>query len=363
MAQNVYIHIPFCKQKCHYCSFISFVDLKLKSKYIEQLKSEITLHYQKEPLKTLYFGGGTPSILNIEDFETIITLFNITQNTEITVELNPENLNIEYLKGLKSLGVNRLSFGCQTFDDTMLKSIGRKHSSIDVVNAIELSNNVGFENLSVDLIYGLPAQNVKDFETDLVKAASMNIKHISLYGLKIDEGCYFATHPPAKLPDSDSQAEMYLTAIKILKNYGFEHYEISNFAQPNYQSKHNLNYWDNNSYYGFGIAAHGYISGIRYSNFEDFDNYFKSGDKQHLYEHEVTSQEQLEEEIFLGFRKMQGICVEAINTKYNIDFDQKYKPILDKYQYSGHLELEDNFYRLTESGILVSNTILADFIE
>lgn len=362
MTQNVYIHIPFCKQKCRYCSFISYPDLSVKKQYLQSLAQEIIYFYKKEQLKTLYFGGGTPSLLTPEEFNRLISLFNISPETEVSAELNPENITVDYLKELKAAGINRLSFGCQTFDNKKLTAIGRKHTAQDVINAVNLAFKAGFNNINLDFIYGLPDQTVKDFENDLKKAVTLGIQHISLYGLKIDEGCFFASHRPDNLPDSDIQADMYLKAIEVLTLNGFEHYEISNFSKPDFQSRHNLNYWNNNSYYGFGLAAHGYNAGIRYSNHEGFELYLKNP-VSHAYRHKVTFDEKLEEEIFLGFRKTSGISVKKINDGYGINFEQKYGQTIEKYISSGHLEKNGNFYRLTTKGILVSNIILSDFLQ
>lgn len=361
MVKNAYIHIPFCKSKCKYCSFVSYPSLDLKERYLDALQKEIKYHYKNEPLKTLYIGGGTPSILEVFEIEAIARNFNFEKDYEFTVELNPETLNAEYFQGLKEVSVNRLSFGCQTFDDNILKLIGRRHNSEQVKTAVKFAQDIGFENISLDFIYGLPAQTIEGFEADLREADGLGVKHISLYGLKIDEGCYFFSNPPENLPDNDTQADMYLRAIETLTTSGFEHYEISNFAHKGFESRHNLNYWDNNTYYGFGLAAHGYVEGVRYSNYEDFESYFKFP---HIHDliHRPDKSEQLEEEIFLGFRKMSGLNVEDINRKFGIDFDKKYSDILTKYLESKHILKTEKGYRLSDSGILVSNIILADFI-
>lgn len=362
MTENVYIHIPFCKSKCKYCSFVSFPKLELKDNYLKALMSEIKNSYKGELLNTLYFGGGTPSLLNPNEFSKLIELFNTNSKTEITAELNPENINLDYLNNLKKIGINRLSFGCQTFNDEILKLIGRRHNSKDVENVVNHSFNAGFNNISLDFIYGLPKQTIYDFEKDLKHAINLGIQHISLYGLKIDNNCYFAKHIPLNLPDDDMQAEMYLKAIEILTENNFEHYEISNFAKPDYTSKHNLNYWDNNTYYGFGLAAHGYENNIRYSNTKDLEEYINNPLK-HKNTHKLSKQEQLEEEIFLGFRKMEGINIEKVNQKFNINFRKKYAPIIDKYILYKFLKETNTGFTLTNEGILISNTILADFLE
>lgn len=362
MPKNVYIHIPFCKSKCKYCSFVSFPKLEQKENYLDALKKEIHQNYKNEILNTLYFGGGTPSLLTPQEFHDLINIFNINKNTEITAELNPENITFEYLQELKSSGVNRLSFGCQTFNDKILKIIGRRHLAKDVISAVNKAQKAGFENISIDFIYGLPEQKLSDFENDLEKAISLNIQHISLYGLKIDEDCYFAKNPPKKLPNEDTQADMYLKAIEILEKNNFEHYEISNFAKSGYESKHNLNYWDNNTYYGFGVAAHGYENETRYFNSANLDEYINKP-LQHKSSQKLTKQEQLEEEIFLGFRKMEGINIEKINKKFNIDFLKKYASTIDKYVSYKYLSDTNTGFKLTNNGILISNTILSEFLE
>lgn len=361
MVKNAYIHIPFCKSKCKYCSFVSYPTLELKEQYLSALQKEIQYFYENEPLETLYIGGGTPSILEVDEVKNIIDNFRFAKSPEITMELNPETLNDEYLSGIKNIGINRISLGCQTFDDQILKLIGRRHDSEQVKVSVKLAKEAGFENISLDFIYGLPSQNIEKFITDLKTAVDLGVQHISLYGLKIEEGCYLYSHLPENLPDGDIQADMYLKAIEFLTNSGFEHYEISNFARTGYESRHNLNYWDNNSYYGFGIAAHGYKDGVRYSNYEDFDTYFKFPHIHNL-THRVDKNEQLEEEIFLGFRKMKGLNVNEINQKFGIDFETKYAKVLRKYLDTKHFIKTENGYKLSDEGVLVSNYILADFI-
>ena len=361
MINNVYIHIPFCRQQCNYCSFVSFPHPEKIPEYIFALKNEINYFYKGEILNTLYFGGGTPSLLRIEDFKEITDLLNVAESTEFTVEVNPETVDKNYLEGLKNLGVNRLSFGCQTFNKEILQIIGRKHSPQQVAECVQNAQDVGFENISLDFIYGLPSQTIEDFEADLNKAVTLGIRHVSLYGLKIDKGCYFYSHMPENLPDDDAQADMYLKAIEILTNNNFVHYEISNFSVVGFESKHNLNYWNNNSYYGFGVAAHGYNGVSRYSNKLKLDDYIKNP-VEHAGDIILTEREKMEEEIFLGFRKLSGINVEEINKKYSIDFEKIYKDVLDKYISYGYLVKSSCGYKLTDAGILVSNVILADFI-
>ena len=361
MIKNAYIHIPFCFRKCNYCSFVSYNTLDLKEDYINSLCRQISSNYKGEQLNTIYFGGGTPSLLSLDDFKNILSLLEYDENTEITVEANPETINSNYLKGLRDIGVNRLSIGVQAFDNDLLKIIGRKHSVNDALSAVYDAKKSGFDNISIDLIYGLPSQDIKRFQSSLEQLKNLNVEHISLYGLKIEEGSKFYNDMPDLLPDSDEQADMHLLAVDYLKRIGYEHYEISNFAKRGFESRHNLSYWNNLNYYGFGCSASGYEGDIRYSNERNLESYINDFSKRE--EVLVTLKDKLEEEIFLGLRKTEGIDVSRINERYSIDFNQKYKTILDKYLSSGHINITDKGYSLTLNGILMSNNILSEFIE
>lgn len=360
-ATSAYIHIPFCRRKCSYCAFTSFVGLNFIEEYIQKLSFEIKTFYKGAPLETLYIGGGTPSLLNLKQFKKILKLFKFAQDAEITVELNPESTDLNLLAGLRELGVNRLSFGVQNFDDDILKSIGRIHTGRRAKEAVYLAQDVGFENVSIDLIYGLPSQTLQNWHETLEEAKSLMVPHISLYGLKIEENTVFSKNPPKHLPDDDLQADMYELAIQKLAPE-FKLYEISNFARSaEYQSRHNLNYWNDGEYFGFGVAASGFINNIRYKNSSNFKEYILNpeGAKELI---GLTLEERLEETIFLGFRKKEGININEINEKFGIDFNVRFEKTLSKFISSGHLVSTENGYSLTTKGILVSNVILSEFL-
>lgn len=329
---------------------------------MDALRQQISQEYKGEALKTLYFGGGTPSLLTVSELRRILELFNLTGDAEVTLELNPETVNAEFFRALAGTQINRLSIGSQTFDDKILKQIGRRHKSSDVLRVVDEARAAGFQNISLDFIYGLPGQSQESFVADLEQAAALGVEHISLYGLKIDEGCFFAMHPPENIADEEIQSQMYLAAIETLTNRGFEHYEISNFARGGKFSRHNTNYWKNQEYYGFGLAAHGYVNGVRYSNPENLGEYLENPLRKE-FSQMLSLQENLEEEIFLGLRLREGINVAKINSKFSIDFENKYKKILSKYMLTGHLINKNGAYRLSDEGILVSNVILAEFLE
>lgn len=362
MIEHAYIHIPFCKRKCKYCDFVSGKNIIDKGAYFEALLKEIKAEYKNENLKTLYFGGGTPFLSDVEDIKKIKDCFILMPDAEITIEANPESINYDKAKGMKEIGINRISLGVQSFDNNLLKLIGRVHDENTIFDAVEQITRAGFENISIDLIYGLPTQTLKIFKSDLKKALSLNIKHISTYGLKIEENSYFGKNPPENLPDDECQSEMFLYLCEFLKANGFEHYEISNFAKKDYHSKHNCAYWENKEYYGFGVNASGYVQNARYRNISDFNEYITAPVKKEEIV-ELSKKEQCENEIFLALRLNSGINIERINKKYGINFEEKYKKIMDKYQKLNLLELTNGQCKLTEKGILLSNEIMCEFLD
>lgn len=360
MIESAYIHIPFCRRKCSYCTFSSYPKINLKNQYIAALCFEIEKRYRDDILKTMYIGGGTPSLLEISDIRKIISYFNFDNEAEITCEINPENLSYKWLQELFQIGVNRISIGVQTFDEKLLSLIGRKHSVKEAFQAVNNAQKAGFSNISIDLIYGLPSQTMKDIAASVIIACEMGIPHISTYGLKIEKGSVFYKQKLQNRPDEEMQADMYLKIIEITKKYGYKHYEISNFAKESFESKHNLNYWNANNYYGFGCAAAGYENEMRYVHQKTIEKYCQNPliltGKEFL-----TPEILLEEAIFLGLRKSEGINIKQINQKFGINFEEKYKKILEKY--ARYFIQHDCNYAFTDEGFLISNCILSDFIQ
>lgn len=354
MIKHVYIHIPFCIRKCFYCSFISGFDINQKNVYINSLLKEIRTNYKSEKLKTVYFGGGTPSLLKTKDIEKILNCLNIENTAEITLEVNPETVTKQKFSDLYSLGINRISLGVQTFNNNILKQIGRIHTEKCIYKAVDTIKNAGFDNISIDLIYGLPSQTQDSFKEDLHKAISLDIKHISTYGLKIEENSYFYTNTPENIPDDEFQAESFLYLCNFLKENNFKHYEISNFARKGYESKHNLCYWKNQNYYGFGLNASGYEGNTRYKNTSDFQEYIHNPLKR---EEEIilNAEQKKEEEIILALRLEEGININKIPLKHN--------KTVEKYKQLGLLKTENNHLKLTKQGILISNEIMSEFID
>lgn len=363
MIKHLYLHIPFCLKKCNYCSFCSFNMLSKKEIYLNALNVEIDYFYKNDKLKTIYFGGGTPSLLEVEEIERILNKLNFDSKTEITLEINPYKMTFEKLKALKSIGINRISVGIQSFDDEILKNIGRLHTKNEALKVLENIESAGFKNCSIDLMYGLPNQSVKNWEETLNFAKNLDIQHISLYGLKIEKGTVFDKFPPENLPDSDMQAIMYEKVIEILSDK-FNHYEFSNFSlksEIDYSSKHNLCYWRRKNYYGFGLSASGFIENKRYTNTFNFKEYIENPLQK---EYEILSLEQeIEEEIFLGLRLSQGINLKEIDQKYSIDTYQKYKKQFDKFVFENFIEKTKTGFKLSLKGVLVSNEILCEFLD
>lgn len=361
MTENAYIHIPFCVKKCNYCAFVSYNKLQKKNDYVNALVAEISTNYKGESLNTLYFGGGTPGLLSINDVSQIISLFNLKATTEVTFEVNPNMLSFEYLKGIRKTGINRLSIGAQSFDNAILKQIGRLHSAEEIEIAVKNAKKAGFDNISLDLIYGLPNQSLKNFEQSLNSAIKLGVEHISLYGLKIEAGTFFAQNLPQNLPDDDLQADMYLLASDVLRSAGFKKYEISNFCRDEFESRHNLNYWNANTYYGFGCGAHGYEDKVRYENENNLDNYIQNPLKK-LSKYALTQQNILEEMIFLGFRKAEGIDIQLLKKRFGYDFEKCNDNYIATLIDNGFVIKTEHGYAFSDNGFLLSNEILCQFV-
>ncbi len=365
LVESIYIHIPFCKSKCRYCNFISYTDKNSSIEaYFQSLNKEIALSrrsIQGKKFNTVYIGGGTPSIVDGFYFEQILSGLELSDSAEITIEANPETVSYEYLKNLRAAGVNRISMGVQCFDNRVLKLLNRIHTSKQVISAVNQAKKAGFSNISIDLIYGLPAQTFSGWEKTLYSALELDINHISAYGLKIEEGTGFFHNPPAGLPDDELSARMYLRTIEILEQNGYKHYEISNFARPGFESRHNMAYWKNREYFGFGAGAHGYVDGIRYSNKPGLEDYINNPTEKQA-QKQLSQTEIIEEAIFLGLRLRNGINPAEFEKKYCVDIQKKFKTVIEKYIAQELMVVNNNSLKLTPEGILVSNSILADLL-
>ena len=358
---SIYIHIPFCKSICSYCDFCKLLyNEKWVDLYLDSLAKEIKRYNISSKVKTLYIGGGTPSSLSekcLEKLFTIINKFNFIKNYEFTFECNINDINSNLLNILKKGKVNRLSIGIESFDKNNLKLLNRSCDYIDVKNRINLCKKFGFNNINVDLIYAVPNENEKILLNDLNLLTSLDITHISTYSLMIEENTvlYINNIKPIK---EKLDYKMYKIICKFLKEKGFNHYEISNFAKEGYESKHNLVYWNNEHYYGFGLGASGYISNIRYNNTRKLNEYFNG--KYLLNKEIITNEDNLKYGLILGLRKINGINVNNFNEKYHTNLleNEKVKKLIKNKE----LIYENNYLFINKKYIYVQNEILIKLI-
>lgn len=314
---GVYVHIPFCQSKCHYCSFVSSVcDQKTHTEYFENLQKQIENNHCKDrEVFSIYFGGGTPSCVDskhiVETLNTIKQSFLVQKNAEITIECNPNSISLEKLLAYKTAGFNRISFGAQSFDDDTLKFLGRTHTAKQIFDAIQTAKTAGFENICIDLILGVKPLE-ENFQTNIAKAKSLGVKHISAYMLMLEKGTkLFETcnskNSKCNVLTDDESVEQYNQVVKILKKHEFERYEISNFSLPNFECKHNQNYWQCGEYIGFGTSAHSYYNGKRIENIGNINN-----EKLTYKIEKLTENQKIEEYIMLALRTKNGINIEKL---------------------------------------------------
>lgn len=370
-----YIHIPFCHHICHYCDFNKvFMQGQPVQEYLVALdkEMEISVNDKKDVLQTVFVGGGTPTALNERQLqqltESIQQRLNIGSDAEYTFEANPGDLTKEKLAILKAGGVNRLSFGVQTFNDELLQAIGRSHRAKDVYESIETAKNLGFVNISIDLIYSLPGQTKQDFIESIQKALSLGLPHYSGYSLIIEPKTVFYNlmqKGKLSLPGQDAEAEMYETLMEQMELHGLKQYEISNFALPGYESRHNLTYWNNEEYYGFGAGAHGYINGVRQSNYGPLKKYMEplaAGELPILDRHSVSHIEKMEEEMFLGLRKTEGVSIRQFQLKFGKDPLELFAVQISEWTRKGLLKVEQERIFLSKEGRLLGNEVFQSFI-
>ncbi len=363
---GLYIHIPFCASKCSYCDFYSFAandnQIEEYKKALIKTISDWSQNCKNHIVDTIYFGGGTPSLIGGERLAEIINniydKFNISSDAEITVECNPDSINENLLLNLKKVNVNRLSIGVQAMQDDILKSLSRRHTANEAKNAVNLAKKHGFKNVSLDLMYALPNQSIDMVLDSLNQMLELEPTHLSCYALKVEEGTPLAEKNPL-LPDEDTSVDMYNAICQKLKKHGFEHYEVSNWAKKGYYSRHNSHYWDLSEYLGIGCSAHSLFNGQRFAYSANIND-FISGVKPEL-EEEVEGFSQSDEFIMLSLRTAKGI----IPCEYEQKFNKSFKPIeknLRKYITNGLVENKNGSWNLTETGFLVSNAILSDVL-
>lgn len=372
---GIYIHIPFCLKKCKYCNFPSYPNMEeFQEEYIKALCEEIDINkdkYRKYSVTSVFIGGGTPSHLMAGGIATILSKlrqsFSIAEDAEISIEANPNSISLEKAYEWKNSGVNRVSVGLQTCKNNLLKLIGRVHTKQDYVKAMKTLQAVGFDNINTDLMLGLPAQKQSDVKVTLKYIVKNGCTHVSAYTLILEEGTPLYNEVQSgkvKLPKEEKVLAMYDYTKKHLEEFGFERYEISNFAKPNKECLHNKNCWKMVDYVGFGAGAHSFVNGVRFSNFDTIPEYLsklKDGSAVETKE-TLSNQELFEEEVMLGLRLKEGISLSAIKDKYNIDLLKIKKDVIYKYIDIGLLQLTDNTLSATNAGFKVLNKLILDIV-
>ena len=368
---SAYVHIPFCTQICYYCDFSKvFIKNQPVDSYLEHLLEEFR-SYDIQKLSTLYIGGGTPTALSASQLEVLLK--GLTENLdlsvleELTIEANPGDLDADKIDVLKNSAVNRVSLGVQTFDDKMLKKIGRSHLEKDIYENIDRLKLAGFDNISIDLIYALPGQTMEQVKENVAKAIGLDIPHMSLYSLILENHTVFMNRMrrgKLPLPKEELEAEMFEYIISELERAGFEHYEISNFSKPDFESRHNLMYWDNAEYYGIGAGASGYVNGIRYKNHGPIRHYLNAVEEGNarITEEHLSQKEQMEEEMFLGLRKKSGVSMARFEEKFGRSFDGLYGEIVKDLVQQGLMQIEGDRVRMTKRGLFLGDTVAERFI-
>ncbi|MCY7764623.1 radical SAM family heme chaperone HemW [Bacillus inaquosorum] len=375
--KSAYIHIPFCEHICHYCDFNKyFIQSQPVDEYLNALEQEMinTIAKTGQPdLKTIFIGGGTPTSLSEEQLKKLMdTIIRVLKPSsalsEFAVEANPDDLSAGKLKILKEAGVNRLSFGVQTFEDDLLEKIGRVHKQKDVFASFERAREIGFDNISLDLMFGLPGQTLKHLDHSLNTALSLDAEHYSVYSLIVEPKTVFYNlmrKGRLHLPPQEQEAEMYEMVMGRMEAHGIHQYEISNFAKAGMESKHNLTYWSNEEYFGFGAGAHGYISGTRTVNVGPVKHYIDLiAEKGFPYRdtHEVTIEEQIEEEMFLGLRKTAGVSKKRFAEKYGRSLDELFPSVLKDLAEKGLIHNSESAVCLTHQGKLLGNEVFGAFL-
>lgn len=384
---GLYIHIPFCKSKCYYCDFFSISgDEILQERYIKCLEKEL-IHYSIENkilnkhklekryfIKTIYIGGGTPSILDeiyiVNIIKTIKENFEIDKNAEITIEVNPGTVIMEKLKTYREIGINRLSIGLQASQDEMLKQIGRIHTFDQFLDTFNSARRVGFENINVDLMIGLPNQRIGDVEKSLNSVLHLKPEHISIYSLILEEGTRLYEQVNSSEVEMMSDAlerEMYWKVRNTLDKYNYIQYEISNYARPGFESRHNLDCWNQKEYIGIGAAASSFIDNVRYSNIKDIKKYISNIEcenysKNFILEETLNKESKMKEFMMLGLRKLEGVNIIEFEKKFNENPIIKYSKDLEKLNKDGLITIIDDNIQLTNRGIDLANLVWEHFI-
>jgi len=373
---GIYVHIPFCKQKCYYCDFLSFAGCEKKAdEYVQALLKEIEKNKMENiVVSTIYIGGGTPSIINAKYIEEIIYKikenYKILENAEITIEVNPESASEEKIKKYKEVGINRISIGLQSTNNQILKEIGRIHDYEQFLHTYNTTRKIGFNNINVDLMLALPNQSLEDIEESVEKVIELEPEHISIYSLILEEETKLeklVSENKVQLPNEDIERDMYWNVKQKLEENNYKHYEISNFAKQGYQSKHNMNCWEQMEYLGFGLGAHSYWEGKRYSNINDLDKYIcnikNNQFVKNIQVHEIQNKLDKEKEyMILGLRKIDGIKISKFKAKFIDNPLYIFRKEIEKLVNEELIEVDLDNIKLTNKGLDLANIVWEEFI-
>jgi oxygen-independent coproporphyrinogen-3 oxidase len=374
---GIYIHIPFCRSRCSYCDFATgMYNAAMAERYVHSLVNEIGSWREVEPAETvdtIYFGGGTPSLLSPAQLEALLKVvrqrFSVSADAEVSIEINPGTVTPEALAAFRHLGINRASFGAQTFDDGELARLGRSHTADETRRTYHHLRDAGFDNISFDLIAGLPGQTIERWRRNLDEAFSLRPEHLSFYLLEVHRGTPLASHIKSGLqpqPDDDLAADMYEVMLDRALEAGYEHYEISNLCLPGYESRHNTKYWTAAPYYGFGCSAHSYDGGFRrWANERDLVRYIEmiEQDRKPIVDETLlTKTDRQAEAVFLGLRMMQGFSFTEYREVFGADLREKHENDLTRFREAGLIECSGDLLKLTRAGALLSNEVFSAFI-
>lgn len=371
---GIYIHIPFCKQKCLYCDFISFAGKeKMQDRYIQALKKEIynwKNNNKDLKIETIYIGGGTPSYIDSKKIAELLSEIIDPETEEITIEINPGTITKQKLIDYKNAGINRLSIGLQSIKDELLKEMGRIHNFYDFTETYKIARELGFKNINVDLMIGFPKQTIKDIKETLKKIIEINPEHISVYSLIVEEGTpieKLITSGKLNLPDEEQERNMYWYVKDLLELNGYKHYEISNFAKVGYESKHNIDCWEQKEYRGFGLAAHSYIDGKRYCNIANMDEYIKNIETDNFNKNVIIKETQnkedmMKEYMMLGLRKIDGISIQKFKNKFNENPIMLFKNELNKLSEEQLINIDGDVIKISNKGLDLANLVWEEFV-
>lgn len=369
---GIYLHIPFCKQACHYCDFHFSTSLANKAPFVDALLKEIELKREYlggDTIKTIYFGGGTPSLLTGDELKRILDklyqTYDVVSDSEITLEANPDDLNMQKIIELKSSPVNRLSIGIQSFRDQDLKMMNRAHNAQEADYSVKAAQDKGFENITIDLIYSIPQLSLMDWKENLHKAFALQVQHISAYSLTFEPKTVFGTYEKRGLMkpvEQELSSEQFLTMLQEMRANGFEQYEVSNFCKPGYESKHNSAYWSGEKYLGLGPSAHSFDGNSRQWNVANNSVYIRSlmEGKLSFEREELDARTQLNEYLMTGLRTRKGVDLQRIQSLFGVDLYKLYKDLLDELIHQGKAIIDGSRMALTDEGLLMADRIASD---